>query len=94
MNILTHLLAKAHTQASLVLDGSGVVERTDVTDWDHDGNTVRSAIRFGPYMTRVQADAIRVEVDGVTETIRFTETLTIPAGVVFVYDLSVTASTV
>jgi len=93
MNGLGRLIQHATTQVRLTREGVEVAAPVPVLSWQEDGDTLATKVRFGPYASRVVADSIVVNVDGVDDEIRFSESLTIPAGVSFLYGLRVTVTT-
>lgn len=90
MNGLGHLIQRASSSARLTLNGAPVTAPVTVRSWSSDGDTLSTKLRFGPYAARTEADAVLLDIDGVPEVVPLGDLLTIPAGVSFLYGLSVT----
>lgn len=86
-----------HVTARLGRDGEPISAPVAVSSWEEDGESMRSTVRFGPFMDRVTVDAVLVSFgDSEPEALRATRDggeFTLPAGMEWEYTLTLSAST-
>lgn len=93
---LADLIIAAPITAALGRDGEPLVTPVTVSGWEHEGESVKAAVTFGPYMERVEVDAILVSINGgEPEALQATidgGTFTLPAGMEWEYTLTISTT--
>lgn len=86
---IAELIANADTHVVLGLRSAAQTAPVVVQRWSRGDGDLRTSVTFGPYPQRVDADAILVHINGgPADVVPLHGRMTLPAGVTFTYDLT------